>query len=82
MVEVRKSTWLLLGVMCLLIFAPLFFIDVDGLPGMDEGNLDNSIHPSVPNPGPSRPHKTNAPEDNRPTRTPPPENAPDKPEND
>ena len=78
MVEVRKSTWVLLALMCLLIFAPLFFIDVDGLPGGNDDRQDNDIHPSVPNPKPKP--VSNEPPDNPPPENRPPENEPENPD--
>jgi hypothetical protein len=77
MVEIRKSTWVLLGVMCVLIFAPLFFINVEGLPGSGPGQQDNSVHPSVTHTQPkpksnqhagNREPPTNEPAGNEPDR--------------
>ena len=73
MVEFRPSTWVLLGVMCVLIFAPLFFLDVDGLPTPEPNPVDNTIRPSVPNPGPSQ---TNRPRANQPATNEPATNEP------
>ncbi|MCB9895876.1 MAG: hypothetical protein H6839_15625 [Planctomycetes bacterium] len=54
MKEVRPATWILLGVLALIIFAPIFFIDVDGLKSTLDQPKDNTIQPTQT----TRPTKT------------------------
>ena len=62
MKDVRPATWVLLGVLLLFIFAPLFFIDVDGLRAPANNTPDEHLQPSVPM-RPSVPDANSAPAD-------------------
>jgi len=72
MKEVRPSTWVLLGVLALFIFAPLFFIDIEGLQQTLDQPGDNTIQPTQTI-QPTKPGENKAPEGNTPPENKPPE---------
>lgn len=73
MKEIRPSTWIILGVLVLIIFAPMFFIDVDDFqPGRPPA--DNGLRPLVPD-KPVQPQNRPEPAVNQPET--PPENQPE-----
>lgn len=81
MKEVRPATWIVLGIMLLLIFVPVMFIDVDELQSnLPKGDVHNA---------PSGPQVPMPPRANQPMNTPqtppdntPPENTPPSPPGD
>lgn len=62
MKEVRPSTWVLLGVLVLIIFGPLFLLDIDPIQQLAPTNHAPNVRPSNPRPT-NRPTPANKPED-------------------
>ena len=76
MKEFRPSTWIILGVLVLLIFAPVFFIDIESFQGPQQQPADNGLRPMVPD-KPAQPQNRPEPPANQPEA--PPENQPETP---
>jgi hypothetical protein len=74
MKEIRPSTWVVLGILTLFIFAPLFLLDIEPIQQLVPAN-----HPANPeNVRPSDPRATNTEKpQNKPANDPPPANEPD-----
>jgi hypothetical protein len=74
MKEVRPSTWIILGVLVLIIFAPMFFINVEEIEPSPRPPVDNGLRPLVPD-KPAQPQNRPEPPANQPEQ--PPENQPE-----
>jgi hypothetical protein len=69
MKDVRPSTWVLLGVLVLIIFGPLFLLDIDPIQELEPSNNAPDVRPADP-----RAHRDTPA--NRPVQNDPPANTP------
>ena len=54
MKDVRPSTWVVLGILTLFIFAPLFLLDIDPIQNLEPAN--SPVNPNNPSVRPHNPH--------------------------